>query len=55
LQRDQIVGEIKESYAIMIIYLDNTIPEFDFIEGKIKKLLERFVNDIESKKNEKVD
>jgi ribonuclease P protein component len=55
LQRDAVLGEVKGSYALMIIYLANEIPDMELVHQKIKKLLVRFVNDIESNNDEKVD
>ncbi len=55
LNKPQMLGALKGNYAIMIIYMDSSILPFDEACLKIKKLLERFINEIESKYDEKVD
>ena len=35
-------------YAIMFIYMDYKLPEFDFVQQKIKTLLQRFIEEAKS-------
>lgn len=49
LQSPEIFQEASEaSFAIMIIYMGNEVPDYSLVSTKIKGLLQRFVKEIQS-------